>query len=110
GRPCSLPLSARRSGTRERDRPRWRSPEASCGGRRGTGMTAPVVEAVDLTRIYEIRRGPLRDPAHLHAVGGVSFSVEAGRTLAVVGESGCGKSTLARVVSLIEKPSAGTLK
>jgi dipeptide transport system ATP-binding protein len=73
-------------------------------------MTAPVVEAVDLTRIYEIRRGPLRDPAHLHAVGGVSFSVEAGRTLAVVGESGCGKSTLARVVSLIEKPSAGTLR
>ena len=73
-------------------------------------MSAPVVEAVDLKRIYEIRRGPMREPAHLHAVGGVSFSVEPGRTLAVVGESGCGKSTLARVVSLIEKPSAGTLK
>jgi dipeptide transport system ATP-binding protein len=73
-------------------------------------VSAPVVEAVDLKRIYEIRRGPMREPAHLHAVGGVSFSVEPGRTLAVVGESGCGKSTLARVVSLIEKPSAGTLK
>ena len=73
-------------------------------------MSAPVVEAVELKRIYEIRRGPLKGSAHLHAVGGVSFSVEPARTLAVVGESGCGKSTLARVVSLIEKPSEGTLK
>jgi len=70
---------------------------------------APVVEARDLKRIYEIRRGPMRAPARLQAVGGVSFTIEAGRTLAVVGESGCGKSSLARVVSLIEKPSSGTL-
>src|SRR5690606_10919212 len=35
--------------------------------------------------------------------------LEAGRTLAVVGESGCGKSTLGRVVTLIERPSAGRL-
>jgi len=40
----------------------------------------------------------------------VSFSVEPGRTLAVVGESGCGKSTLARMVTLIEKPTEGALK
>ena len=51
-----------------------------------------------------------REPARLHAVGGVSFSVDAGRTLAVVGESGCGKSTLARMVALIEKPSAGAAR
>jgi dipeptide transport system ATP-binding protein len=73
-------------------------------------MSVPVVEARDLTRVYEIRRGPLRKPAHLQAVGGVSFAIEAGRTLAVVGESGCGKSTLARVVSLIEKPTSGSLR
>ena len=71
---------------------------------------APVVEARELTRIYEIRRGPMREPARLQAVGGVSFAIEAGRTLAVVGESGCGKSSLARVVSLIEPPSSGELR
>jgi dipeptide transport system ATP-binding protein len=73
-------------------------------------MTQPVAEARDLKRVYEIRRGPLRKPARLHAVGGVSFVIEPGRTLAVVGESGCGKSTLARMVSLIEKPTAGDLR
>jgi len=70
----------------------------------------PVVAARELTRIYEIRRGPFRESARLHAVGGVSFSIAAGRTLAVVGESGCGKSSLARVVSLIEPPSGGDLQ
>ena len=70
----------------------------------------PVVEARDLARIYTIRHGPFREAGTLHAVGGVSFTIAAGRTLAVVGESGCGKSTLARVVSLIEPPSAGDLR
>jgi dipeptide transport system ATP-binding protein len=69
-----------------------------------------VVEALDLRRTYEIKRGWLRPRAQLQAVGGVSFRVAAGRTLAVVGESGCGKSTLARMVTLIEKPTAGTLR
>jgi dipeptide transport system ATP-binding protein len=73
-------------------------------------MNTPVVEAVGLTQTYTIKRGPLRAPARLQAVGGVSFAVDAGRTLAVVGESGCGKSTLARMVTLIEKPTQGTLR
>jgi dipeptide transport system ATP-binding protein len=69
-----------------------------------------VVQANDLRRTYDIRRGMFKEPARLQAVAGVSFAIEAGRTLAVVGESGCGKSTLARVVALIEKPSAGDLR
>ena len=50
-----------------------------------------------------------KKPAEVQALRGVSFTLERGRTLAVVGESGCGKSTLARLVTLIEPPTAGRL-
>ncbi len=69
-----------------------------------------VLEAVNLKRHYEIRRGAFREPAMLKALDGATFTLERGRTLAVVGESGCGKSTLARLVTLIERPTAGELK
>ncbi len=71
-------------------------------------MTA-VIEAKGLVRNYSASRGAFRPPATLKALAGVSFSLEAGRTLAVVGESGSGKSTLARLLTLIEKPTAGAL-
>jgi len=70
----------------------------------------PVVAANGLTKVYKVRRGVFAPSAELHAVDGVSFRLAAGRTLAVVGESGCGKSTLARMVTLIEQPTAGSLK
>jgi dipeptide transport system ATP-binding protein len=69
-----------------------------------------VVVARDLRQVYKVSRGFLRQPAQLQAVGGVSFEVLPGKTLAVVGESGCGKSTLARMVSLIEPPTAAALQ
>ncbi|MEP6558803.1 MAG: dipeptide ABC transporter ATP-binding protein [Burkholderiales bacterium] len=69
-----------------------------------------VVEATDLRRVYQVRRSLFQKSAELQAVGGVSFHIARGRTLAVVGESGCGKSTLARMVTLIEKPTSGTLR
>ena len=72
--------------------------------------TDAVARADDLSRVYRVRRGWLREPASLQAVGGISFAIAAGRTLAVVGESGCGKSTLARMVALIETPTAGRLQ
>jgi dipeptide transport system ATP-binding protein len=68
-----------------------------------------LVVASGLERTYAVGGGLLAAPRRLRAVGGVSFEIMAGRTLAVVGESGCGKSTLARLVTLIEKPTAGTL-
>ena len=70
---------------------------------------APVLEAQALTRHYQVRRGLFAGSATLRAVDGVSFSLQPGSTLAVVGESGCGKSTLARLVTLIEPPTAGSL-
>jgi len=71
--------------------------------------TPPVVVARDLKQVYTISRGFMHPADHLQAVSGVSFTVHAGKTLAVVGESGCGKSTLARMVSLIETPTSGEL-
>jgi dipeptide transport system ATP-binding protein len=72
-------------------------------------MSKPVIEASELVQTYQVRQGLFRPPAQLQAVNKVSFAVEAGRTLAVVGESGCGKSTLARMATLIEKPTSGSL-
>lgn len=69
-----------------------------------------VLTAGDLTRHYEVSRGLFKGHAQVRALNGVSFELEAGKTLAVVGESGCGKSTLARALTLIEEPTSGSLK
>ncbi|MBA1188598.1 ABC transporter ATP-binding protein [Pseudomonas entomophila] len=69
-----------------------------------------VLTARDLTRHYEVSRGLFKGAAHVRALNGVSFELEAGKTLAVVGESGCGKSTLARALTLIEEPTSGSLR
>lgn len=68
-----------------------------------------LVEATDLRQIYRIGGGLLRRGRELRAVDGVSFGLDVGRTLAVVGESGCGKSTLARLVTMLERPVSGRL-
>ncbi len=71
---------------------------------------APLLEVDRLTRHYAVSRGAFRAKAVVRALDGVSFTVQAGETLAVVGESGCGKSTLARQVTMIERPTSGALK
>ena len=67
------------------------------------------MEARDLRRFYPVRGGLFGKSGMIRAVDGVSFRLVAGQTLAVVGESGCGKSTLARMATLLEPPSDGTL-
>ena len=71
---------------------------------------ANVLVAENLQRHYLVRRGLFAAPALVRALSGVSLSLQSGRTLAVVGESGCGKSTLARLLTMIEAPTEGTLK
>ncbi|MBN9028115.1 MAG: dipeptide ABC transporter ATP-binding protein, partial [Rhizobiales bacterium] len=73
-------------------------------------MNAPVIlEASKLARYYSVARGAFKPAATVRALAEASFTLQAGKTLAVVGESGCGKSTLARLVTMIEEPSAGQL-
>ena len=72
-------------------------------------MATPVLEVRNLTRDYHTSGGFLRPAKIVHAVKGVSFTLQKGKTLAVVGESGCGKSTLARMITLIDPPTAGEI-
>ncbi|WP_313531165.1 dipeptide ABC transporter ATP-binding protein [Shinella sp.] len=69
----------------------------------------PVLEAKNLKRDYHIPGSMFKPGKTVHAVKGVSFKVEQGKTLAIVGESGCGKSTLARMVTMIDPITEGDM-
>ena len=69
----------------------------------GEKSAAPLLETRGLKKYFRTRQGPL------HAVDDINLSIEAGKTLGVVGESGCGKSTLGRVVLRLLESTAGEI-
>ncbi|SDO11045.1 dipeptide ABC transporter ATP-binding protein [Phyllobacterium sp. OV277] len=72
-------------------------------------MSEIVLEGRNIVRDYHVGGGLFGKPKTVRAVKGVSFTLEKGKTLAIVGESGCGKSTLGRILTLIDPQSEGEL-
>jgi oligopeptide/dipeptide ABC transporter ATP-binding protein len=69
-----------------------------------------VLRVEGLKKLFPVRRGILQRVAgHVKAVDGVSFSIQAGETLCLVGESGCGKSTVSKTILRLLEPSAGQI-
>lgn len=68
-----------------------------------------IFEIKQLKKYYETSNGLFKKPTVIKAIDDVSFSVESGKILSVVGESGCGKSTLAKVLMGIESITSGEI-
>ncbi|MCA3419523.1 MAG: dipeptide ABC transporter ATP-binding protein [Roseomonas sp.] len=71
-------------------------------------MTEPLLRVKDLVKRFPVKGGILqRTVNEVHAVSGVSFDINRGETLGLVGESGCGKSTTGRLILRLIEPTAG---
>ncbi len=69
-----------------------------------------LLEVKNLKTWYPVRGGLFSKQTYVKAVDGVSFSIEPGETLGLVGESGCGKSTLGRTILQLETPIVGSIE
>ena len=73
-------------------------------------MSEPLLRVTGLKKHFPVRGGLLsREVGRVYAVDGVSFAVDRGETLGVVGESGCGKSTTGRCILRLIEPTAGEI-
>ncbi len=70
----------------------------------------PLLEVENLKVWYPVKAGWFKARQHVRAVDGVSFEIQAGKTMGLVGESGCGKSTLGRALVKLEEPCGGSFK
>lgn len=72
--------------------------------------TQPLLQVTDLKKHFPVRKGVFsRVAAHVRAVDGISFSIDEGETLGLVGESGCGKTTAGRTVLRLQQPTQGSI-
>ena len=69
----------------------------------------PLFEARHIVKNFEVGGGFLKKPRIVHAVDDVSFAIQKGETLGLVGESGCGKSTIGRTILRLHEPTSGQL-
>jgi oligopeptide/dipeptide ABC transporter ATP-binding protein len=76
------------------------------------GYTGALLEVKDLVKRFPITSGVFlqRTIGMVHAIEGVSFSVDEGETLGLVGESGCGKTTTGRCILQLHKPTSGSIR
>ncbi|RPJ07998.1 MAG: ATP-binding cassette domain-containing protein, partial [Deltaproteobacteria bacterium] len=73
-------------------------------------MPTPLLEVKDLKKYFPIKGGIFsKTVGHVYAVDGVSFSLQKGESLGLVGESGCGKSTTARAILRLIEPTEGEI-
>ncbi len=75
-----------------------------------TKKSKTLLEVKDLCKHYPIRKGLFsRISGYVYAVDGISFTINEGETLGLVGESGCGKSTVGRTILKLIEPSRGEI-